>query len=122
MNMEDPCNDKPPQKKRRNNHKDTVCRHYGLTGHSRTTNKNCLHYKAPKKAAAAPADTYQQEESDADASSDLDVYEAEEIQIGLLWNNLQTAAQQKDVDANAPNSSDAKGVDDEIQTLNVLNG
>jgi hypothetical protein len=125
MNMDDD-NDldaarQPTRKKARTttNAQAVVCKHCGLTGHSRITNTQCLHYKGPQKqptgtaptAASLPANV-EALDSD-DQAEDVDQYE---MQQALLL----AAAQEPAGTTNPDSHRYDNGKDDDLQVLNVL--
>jgi hypothetical protein len=104
MNMDaDSCDDsdaakQPARKKARTattTNSGVVCKHCGLTGHSRTSHKHCLQYKAPRQrqgtvpaVASVPANEEDSLDSE-DQAEDIDQYE----RLHVL---LQAATAQQD--------------------------
>jgi hypothetical protein len=104
---------KPPAKKKTKASADTVCKHCGITGHSRTTSKKCLKYKPP--AARTQSETQQQQQQTQDDlmaeddADDLDAYEA------IPLDNLRRSSNSSDKE-----SDDEGDRDPDIQVLHVI--
>jgi hypothetical protein len=120
-NMEDPEQygwwvKSPTKKRTKGSLQDIVCRHCGLTGHSRTSSQACLKHKSKPK----PTDLQQVQEhpndSEEDAASDLDREE------GLtLVEHLQMFPADADADALArKNNSNDDDKDSEVQEVHIL--
>jgi hypothetical protein len=113
MNMDDDDDGggKQPATKKRNSQADVVCKHCGKKGHSRTSSKQCLKYKAPtaRKEQAQGIAVGLDQANDEDNADDLDDYER--IPLELL---------QQDEDSGDERDADADDEDNEVQQLNVL--
>jgi hypothetical protein len=116
MALDDDC-DRPARKRPRTSNHNTVCKHCGLTAHSRITSKHCLQHKGPKEqprhtvptAASLPA----KEDLDSeDQAKDLDQYE------GLLL--LVAARPDNNREPAADNTQPKDAKNDDCQILNTI--
>jgi hypothetical protein len=116
INMEDPEEYgwyKSPKKKKSKQSTNIVCKHCGLTGHSRTSSRQCLKHKAPPDAAATVEDPV---DSDEDAAKDVAMYEDAVLET-TLEEHLQRHAEE-DADDSRNNSNCDKN--NEVQELHIL--
>jgi hypothetical protein len=118
INLDDPSEYgwvKSPKKKSKQTLEGVICKHCGLAGHSRTSSRKCLKYKAPPEAAAKVPEEQQQDpyDSEAAAAADLEDYEGE-----TLEEHLRRHAD--DDSPTRPKNSNDNELDSEVQQLNVL--
>jgi hypothetical protein len=118
INMEDPNGPevyawvKPP-KKRSKQSTDVVCKHCGMTGHSRTSSRKCLKHKA-KDTEVTAASVLVASEQDPDDSEEEHAIDLENYAGETLEQHLQRHAAD---DAKIPNDND---IDSEVQEAHIL--
>jgi hypothetical protein len=90
INMEDPEQyawvKSPPRKRSKQSLQGIVCKHCGLTGHSRTSSRQCLKHKAPQvpeNTGTAALPEGDPDDSKEDAAKDLDMHAAETLEEHL---------------------------------------